>query len=141
MRPVDGTSLRLGHVGDARDRAGLHAAGIEAVVDLADNEPPVGHARSVVALRFPLLDGEGNPPWLLRLAVEAVAALIRADVPALVHCSAGQSRPPAVIAAALAVARGLAPDAALRLVTRAGPADVSPALWADLRAVVAADAG
>lgn len=136
MRQVAGFPLWLGHAGDARDRAGLHARGIEAVVDLADGEPPVAHPRSFLALRFPLLDGGENPPWLLRLAVGATADLIRARVPTLVHCSAGLSRTPAVAAAALARAASLPPADALARVARAGAADVAPALWADLLAAL-----
>jgi hypothetical protein len=71
-----------------------------------------------VYLRFPLLDGAGNPPWLLRLAVEAVVSLLRAGVPALVFCSAGMSRTPAIAEGAVARLRGLTFDEGLALVAR-----------------------
>ena len=48
--------------------------------------------RELVRCRFPLSDGGDNPPWLVRLAVESVAAFLRAKVPVLVCCSAGMSR-------------------------------------------------
>ena len=107
------------------------------MVDLAANEPPTVLPRGLIALRFPILDGAGNPAWLLRLAIESLASLLRAGIPTLVHCSAGMSRTPAVAAAALTLAHAMSPADALRLVTRAGPADISPALWADLQVAIA----
>src|SRR4051794_38928813 len=68
VRRVPGYTLWLGHVGDARDLSGLLSAGITAVVDLALNEAPVPLARELVYCRFPLIDGGGNPRWLLRTA-------------------------------------------------------------------------
>jgi hypothetical protein len=45
--------------------------------------------RELVYCRFPLVDGAGNPPWLLRAAVETVAGFVRAGVPTLVFCGPG----------------------------------------------------
>jgi len=73
MRRVPGSSLWLGHVGDARDLGVLIESGIEAVVDLAHEEPPLSVSRELAYCRFPLVDGPGNPPWLLRAAIETVA--------------------------------------------------------------------
>jgi hypothetical protein len=86
MRRVPGYSLWLGHAGDARDLRGLLAAGIVAVVDLAAQEAPAPATRELVYGRFPIVDGPGNPPWLLRAAVEMVAGLVRDEVPTLVGC-------------------------------------------------------
>ncbi len=133
MRRVDDLPLWLGHAGDARDLRAVLSAGIEAVVDLAANEPPMAVTRELVYLRFPLLDGAGNPPWLLRLAVEAVVSLLRAGTPTLVFCSAGMSRTPAVAGAAVARLRGLRLEEGLALTAREGPSDVSPGLAAGLR--------
>ena len=135
MRQVDG-SLWLGHGGDARDWTRLHEAGIQAEVDLADSEPPLNLPRSLVALRFPLSDGGDNPPWLLLAAIRATAHLLASDVPTLVCCSAGLSRTPAIAAAAWSVVAQIEPDEALKWVTRAGPADVSPTLWTEVRAAL-----
>jgi protein-tyrosine phosphatase len=74
-----------------------------------------------------------NPAWLLRLAAESVAALLRAGVPVLVCCSAGMSRSVAVAAVGVALAERLSLSEALALVTGSGPADVSPGLWAQLQ--------
>ena len=77
MRQIPGYSLWLGHVGDVRDLRGIHTAGILAIVDLAMNETPATVTRELAYCRFPLIDGSGNPRWLLRAAVETVACLLR----------------------------------------------------------------
>jgi protein-tyrosine phosphatase len=115
---------------------GVLAAGVLAVVDVALNEPPAVLTRDLVYLRFPLVDGEGNAPWLVRAAVEAVAGLLRAGAPTLVCCANGMSRSPCVAGAALALAHGLSPAEGLVAVSAAGPADVSPGLWAEVQAAL-----
>jgi hypothetical protein len=136
MRQVPGYSLWLGHVGDVRDLHGIHAAGIRAVVDLALNEPPATVSRELVYCRFPLIDGPGNPRWLLRLAVETVAGLLRGDTPTLVYCGAGLSRSPCIAAAAIAQVRGCPIAAALAIALQSAAADVSPGLWAEVQEIV-----
>lgn len=136
MRRVPPYPLWLGHVGDVRDILGLSTAGIVAVVDLASNEPPASVPREMVYCRFPLLDGGGNPPWLLRAAVETVASLLRAGVPTLVFCSAGMSRSPAVAAGAISAVSGRPPDLCLTEIAQSGPADVLPALWREIASVL-----
>ncbi len=135
MRRIAGYSLWLGHLGDARQQERLHAAGILAVVDLALNESPVTLPRELTYCRFPLLDGPGNPPWLLRAAMETVARLVREDVPTLVCCGAGISRSPCVAGAAIALARHCLPAEGLALVLESGASDISPGLWSDIQAV------
>jgi hypothetical protein len=136
MRRVPGYSLWLGHAGDVRDVRGLLAAGIVAVIDLAIQEAPAPVARETVYGRFPLVDGAGNPPWLLRAAIEMVTHLIRDDVPTLVGCGAGLSRSPCIAGAAIARVRGCPADEGLAIALGAAPADVSPALWAEVREAV-----
>jgi hypothetical protein len=133
VRRVPGYSLWLGHFGDVRDIHGLLAAGILAVVDLAINEPPADVTRELVYCRFPLIDGMGNPPWLLRAAVETVACLLRCDTPTLIACSAGLSRSPCIAAAAIARVHGGTAAEGLAIALQSGAADVSPGLWAEVR--------
>jgi hypothetical protein len=134
MRRIDGSSLWIGTARDARDIRAVLAAGLEAVVDLAKLCEPVRPTRELVYLRFPLVDGADNPPWLIRAAVSAVAELAQLDVPALVACDGGMSRSLVIAAAAL---RFQSPDASpeevLRRIAAGGPADVQPALWADVK--------
>lgn len=85
-----------------------------------------------MVLRIPLIDGAGNTAVALRLAVDAVGLLVRQQVPTLVACSAGMSRSPAIVAAALAMVLRRPPEDTLAMITREGPHDVSPGLWGDL---------
>jgi hypothetical protein len=133
MRQVAGRALWLGHAGDLRDPRAVLAAGIEAVVELADSEPMAALPRELVRCRFPLSDGGPNPPWLLRMAADSVAALLRAGVPTLVCCASGMNRSVCIAAFGLAVAEGRPLDEALAAVGGSGPADVSPGLLAQLR--------
>jgi len=139
MRRIPDTSLWLGHLGDSRDLRAVLSEGILALVDLAVEAPAAPVTRDLVYLRFPVVDGGGNPPWLLRAAVKTVAELVRADVPAMVACGAGMSRAPAIAAAGLALARGWEAHDALVRVTGDAPHDVTPALWRDVLACVTED--
>jgi hypothetical protein len=136
MRCLDGYSLWLGNVGDLREPARLFAADIRAVVELAANEAPAQLPREFLHCRFPLNDGAGNPPWLLRAAITTVTSLIESRVPTLVCCGAGMSRSPAIAAAAIAMDSGEAPGDVLSRISRSGPHDISASLWADVQAVV-----
>ncbi len=127
--------LWVGHAGDGSQNRVLHELGIEAVVQVAAEEPPLSPPRSLMFHRFPLLDGSGNSPAVLRLAVETVAALIRLRVPTLVCCGMGLSRSPAIAAAGLALALREPADEVLRRLADCHPVDVSPAFWAEVRAV------
>lgn len=133
MRRLFDQPLWVGTARGARDLRAINDAGIEAVVDLAMDEPPAHPTRELVYLRLPLVDGQGNPVWVLRAAVDAVAGLLAAGVPTLVACSAGASRSPAVAALALARWHRIPPEEALK---RTGPGDVSPALWRELTGLV-----
>jgi protein-tyrosine phosphatase len=133
MRQVAGRSLWVGNAGDLRDAYAVMAAEVEAVVELADSEPLAVLPRELVRLRFPLSDGGDNPAWLLRLAAESVAALVRNRVSVLVCCSAGMSRSVCVAAAGVALAEGRPLAEALASVVGAGPADVSPGLFVQVQ--------
>ena len=61
-----------------------------------------------------------------------MASLIESAVPTLVCCSAGMSRSPAVVAAAMALVYHELPEESLKNVTRHHPSDVSPGLWRDI---------
>jgi hypothetical protein len=125
--------LWLGNAGDLWDARAILAVGIAAVMELADSEPFAVLPRELIRCRFPLCDGGDNPSWLLRLAVESVAALLRASVPVLVCCSAGMSRSVCVAAGGVALAEGRPLAEALSVVVGSGPADVMPGLLAQLQ--------
>jgi protein-tyrosine phosphatase len=136
MREIPPYRLWLGHLGDVRDSRGVLAAGIAALVDLALNEPPIAAPRELVYCRFPLVDGAGNPAWLLKAAIETTTGFLKRNVPTLVYCGAGMSRSPAVAAAAISLVSGRPPDACLAMVVQSGPGDVSPTLWREIKAVL-----
>lgn len=137
MRQIAGYPLWVGNARDARDLPRVLDAGIEAIVDLAVLQPPAVPTRELVYLRLPLVDGGDNPPWLLALAVRTVEGLLRHGVPTLVACDAGMSRSLAVAAAAMCgMSPPGSPDDFLRQLAAVGPADVHPALWADVKRTV-----
>jgi hypothetical protein len=136
MRKLAGYPLWLGHVGNVHDPSQLVEAGISAVVDLALNEPPVTLPRELVYCRFPLIDGTGNPPWLLRMAVETTAGLLRSGTSTLVYCGVGMSRSPAVVGAAIALVRGCSLPEGLIAALESGSGDVSPGLWAEIEEAI-----
>ena len=142
MRRLDGYPLWIGNARDARSLKEAHDAGIEAIVDLAMMCEPVKPTRELVYLRFPLVDGGGNPPWVLCAAVHAVEGLVRFTVPTLVACDGGMSRSPVIAAAALWLQSPTgSPDDALRTVTAGAAADVHPALWEEVKRNVIAACG
>ena len=132
MRLVPPHLLWIGNAGDVRCIEELIDHGIEAVVDLAANEPVASLPREFLYLRFPLHDGAGNEARILRAAVNSVVELLRQNIPTLVACSAGMSRSPAITAAALATHTGRDPNDCLKECVASGPADVSPSLWHDI---------
>ena len=131
MREVH-PKLWIGNALEARDLARVLERGIEALVDLAIEEPPASLVRELTYCRIPLLDGAGNPPEKLRLAVETVSSLLRAQTPTLVACGAGMSRSPAIAAVAMATVERANPEEVLQRIVAGFPHDVSPALWQDL---------
>jgi hypothetical protein len=132
MNLIEPYPVWIGHGGEAHDFRRLLDAGIEAVVELAVEEPSFPPRREMIACRFPLLDGVGNPPHVLSLAIRTVATLVEAKVPLLVCCADGMSRAPAVVAAAISTISHEPPEQCLKRVTWHHPSDVSPGLWSDV---------
>lgn len=128
--------LWIGHAGHVRNLRTVLDVGITALVDLALNEPVPQIPRDLIYCRFPLIDGVGNEPRLLRAAVHITADLLRLMVPTLIFCSAGSSRSPVISAAAISVVSRRSPTVCLAEVARSIPHDVSPGLWADVVAVL-----
>jgi hypothetical protein len=136
MHQISNTSLWLGHRGDLDDMRQVLGQGIEALVDVATNEPPAHLPRETFYCRFPLVDNAENPPWLVKQAIATVAGLLREKVPTLVYCVAGMSRSPCIAAAALAVVRGIEFQDALTGIADQLGMDVTPALVGQVQAIV-----
>jgi len=132
MNRIEGLPLWIGNAADGRDWKGIFEYGVRAVVQLAVEELPIDPPRDLLFFRFPLVDGEGNNPAILRLAIDGVARLIRADLPTLVCCAGGMSRSPAIAAAAISLADGTDIHQSLEAVTKSHPSDVSTALWDEI---------
>jgi hypothetical protein len=132
MNQIPPYRVWVGHAGDGRSFKELLDRGIQAIVQLAMEEPVYLEPRELIYCRFPLVDGEGNAPALLDLAIRSVMNLLESDIPTLVCCDGGMSRAPAIVAAALALFRQADLAESLSAVTRHHPADVSPALWSEI---------
>jgi hypothetical protein len=65
---------------------------------------------------FPLMDGPGDNPQRFAQAVNVLAKLVTEAPPVFVHCRAGRSRSPAVVAGYLMRARRLNAEEALALI-------------------------
>lgn len=136
MRQLAPHLLWLGHAGHVRDMRAVADIGIRALVDLAQNEPIPPIPRDMIYCRFPLIDGAGNDSSLLHAAIHTTADLLRMLVPALLFCSVGLSRSPAIAAAAISIVSRRSPADCLAEIARSIPHDVSPGLWVDVVAAL-----
>ncbi len=133
MRAVIPDLLWIGNARDGRNVEAVLRLGIEAVIDLAVEEPPMLFPRETAYCRFPLIDGEGNRPAMIQAAIDTTIGFIRGNVPTLVTCNGGMSRSPAIVAAALVTIEKIAAETALERVARSGPHDVSVSFWAEVK--------
>jgi protein-tyrosine phosphatase len=136
MTRIEPYTLWVGHAGEGGDSARLAEAGIEAVVNLAFEDPPEPPPRGILFLRVPMIDGTGNRSAYIDLAVTTVANLLRLSIPTLVHCGAGMSRAPTIAAAAVSVAFGKKSEDCLRDIVARHPCDVSPGFWDEVKVVI-----
>jgi protein-tyrosine phosphatase len=135
MRQIEELSIWIGTARDARDIKNVLSLGIKTIVDLALEEIPVQPTRDLVYLRFPLMDGTGNPTWLIQAVLHMVDLCIRSRVPTLIACGAGMSRSPSIAAIAAAPFLGVEPADVLLALKNQGPIDVSSSLWQELMAM------
>lgn len=137
MNEIQPGLLWTGNAREARDAKMLFDADISAVADLAYEEPPAQLARQLVYCRFPIVDGAGNDPVLLRLALSTTVELLRNGIRTLVACSAGMSRSPAVAICALAVHLDQSPEKVLTTVDNHTAFELHGDLWTDVCETVA----
>ena len=137
MREIQSELLWTGNARDARDARGLFDVGIAAVIDLAFEESPAQLPRQLVYCRFPIVDGAGNDPSLLRLALLTTVELLNSGTPAIVACSAGMSRSPTVAICALAVHLDQPPETVLAAVNEKSSFELHGDLWTDVGDIVA----
>jgi hypothetical protein len=133
MNQILAFPLWFGHARHGRDFRQVFETGIKAILYLAAEEELPQPPRDLISCHFPLLDGTGNDPHAVLLAVNTTATLLRLHVPTLLCCSAGMSRSPAIAAAGLAcVHPEQSAEEWLTRVVHTHPSDVSPGLWADV---------
>jgi protein-tyrosine phosphatase len=136
MHQIPPHLLWIGHSGDGRELRTIFDQGIQARVELAAEEALAPAPHDLITCRFPLVDGNGNDPAMLRMALRTVAHLLREKVPTLVCCGAGLSRSPAVVAGAIALLTGERPEDCLVRVLLHRPADLVPGLWHEVAIAV-----
>jgi protein-tyrosine phosphatase len=133
MHQIPPHSLWIGSTGDLRDWRHLYDVGIQAVLDLAYEEPPLKLPHDLIACRFPLVDGDDNPPVLLKAAIDTLTRLLEEKFACLVCCHAGMSRSPAIAAAALARLTNRTIDECLAMIAQHHRCDVHPGLLAQIQ--------
>lgn len=132
MNRIEPDGLWIGNARDGRAFETLFEHGIGAIVQVALDEEPLRPPRDFISLRFPLVDGAGNDPAVVELAIGSVVSLLQQAIPALVCCGGGMSRSPAIAAAALGIVKHVPIEDALKCISRFRQTDISPGLWADI---------
>lgn len=120
--------VAIGNCVEAHDVELLRRHGFGSVLSLDGTlSPPDARLLGVDQVRaFDLIDGAGNQPGALALAVEALEALLRSHPPVLVHCHAGRSRSVVVVAGFLARSLGIGPAAAIARVAEKRVVSITP---------------
>ena len=136
MRVIEHGRLWIGNSRDSRDAQTIFANNISAVVDLAIEELPAGLPREIIYCRFPLSDDGNNLPATVLLAIKSIAILLHSQIPTLVACSAGMSRSPATVAAALAIRDALPLERTLAHVSADSRCDVSPEFYQSVASAI-----
>ena len=132
MHEIHPNLLWLGHAFDIRQPRPLFDTGITAVVDVAIEEPAAQLPRQLLYLRFPLYDGGGNDPSVLRFAVQSLIDLLYTNTRTLVACSAGMSRSPTIAAYSLACHLDITPELALERIASIKSLEIKGQLWSDV---------
>jgi len=127
-------NIWLGNAIELRNPKLLYANAIKCVVDVAYEEPAAQLPRDIFYLRFPLLDGEGNSPSPLRLALNATIQLIQEDEPFVVGCSAGMSRSPTLLSFVIAHCTGVSAEVVIERISAKRQLEIKPNLWNDFLA-------
>jgi len=132
MHEIHPNLLWIGQALDIREPRPLFDAGIEAVVDLALEEPPAQLPRQLIYCRFPLNDGGGNDASALLQSVQTTVDFLTAGTRTVVACSAGMSRSPIIAAFALAVHLDQSPDDVISRIAETKSLEASGPLWNDV---------
>lgn len=132
MREIIPGWLWIANSRAANDISSVLSVGVKAVIDLAIEEPVIVYPRDIIYCRLPLVDGEGNSPKLINMAIDLAATCLTDRIRLLIRCSVGMSRSPLIAAAAIARARQIPLGEALTEVAQGAPHDISPGLWVEV---------
>lgn len=127
--------IAIGNSLEARDPVQLTSAGIRSVLCVDGCLVGVSPASlGVAAIDVVTLDdGDGTDLRMLERAVAALGRLVRDHAPVFVHCHAGRSRSPTVVAGHFMETQGIDADAAVLAVAARREMNVTPSLLALLR--------
>jgi protein-tyrosine phosphatase len=123
-------AIAIGNYREAQDTELLRRHGIVSVLSLDGTLAP-RHAAELGLKEIDavlLEDGLGTDLRMLRWAVRALERLVREAAPVLVHCTAGRSRAPTVVAGYLVQSLGIDTDEALARIAARREVAVAPAL-------------
>ncbi|MEM1296065.1 MAG: dual specificity protein phosphatase [Verrucomicrobiota bacterium] len=110
--------ILIGNYLDAANTDLLKAEGVRSIVSLDGSLCDADYSQHGIELAaFDLIDGAGNSPAQFRRAVDAVAKLRTKAPPLLVHCHAGRSRSPIVVASHFIRDCGLSLSEAMKLIS------------------------
>jgi hypothetical protein len=123
-------TIAIGNFLEAEDAELLRKESINSILSLIGNlqgKSPdmLGVCRLEV---IPLVDGPGNDPRRFRRCVDVLSELVSTAPPVLVHCQAGRSRSPIVVAGYLMRALKIDSDRALAMVTAKRETNIIPVL-------------
>lgn len=90
--------LAIGNESDATDESLLIDSGITAVLNVAAEIMPPHYQSDIISAKVGLIDGPGNYPSLYTVAIQILDVLLTEEEMVLVHCVAGISRSPFIVA-------------------------------------------
>ncbi len=134
MHEIFPNQLWGGHAMDVRSPQAIFQAGVRCVVDLAYEEPTAKLPRQLIYCRFPLNDGGGNEPPVVRQALRTCCDFLSSNMPTLVACSAGMSRSPTIAAFALAHFTQQSPELWIEKISAQKGLELKPELWKQVAA-------
>ncbi|MEZ5941053.1 MAG: hypothetical protein R3C18_06660 [Planctomycetaceae bacterium] len=132
MHKIPSFPLWIGDTNDGRDHKVLAKCGVQAVLQLAGEEPALELPLDVLQFRIPILDSVGNISHRLILASNLLTTLLANDMTTLVCCSEGNGRSLAIATCAIGQMNGQTPFDCLKFVQENHATNISAGLWNDL---------
>jgi hypothetical protein len=123
-------AIAIGNYLEAQNTELLRHHGFRSVLSLDGSltSDDAGRLGVAVVVAFRLVDGAGNDPRVLKMAIEALGDLVGSNAPVLVHCHAGRSRSVVVVAGHLANTQGVDAEEGIARVTARREANVTSEL-------------